>query len=97
MDLETIKRINREALEAAKASNGSYSGSAFGLSLDNTHLMVYALAAVVAGVCYYLLQQYQPELVTRVENGMRVFDQTRAIVASVVAGLLVVLAHYLFF
>lgn len=96
MDLETIKRINREALEAAKAANGHHSDSLLGLSLDNTSLLVYGVAVLVGVVAYYLLHRYQPMVVTRVENGLRVFDQTRAIIASVVAGLLVVLAHYLY-
>lgn len=97
MDMETIKRINRDALKAAQEAQGHSSGGldlGF-LHLDNQSLLMYAVAVGAAVLTYYLLQMYSPELVTSVHNGERHFDQTRAALVSVAVGLLVVLGHHL--
>jgi hypothetical protein len=93
MDLETIKRINRDALRAAQESVGfsSYSGD-----VDNQQMIMYAVAVGVAVLIYFLLQNYKPDLVMSTSNGKKQFDQTRAIISAVVAGLLVILGYHLF-
>lgn len=91
MDTEQIKRVNREALRAAKEAEGSSSG------LDNTQLMMYGIAIAVAVLSYFLLQQYQPAFVMVAQNGQKTFDMTRAIIISVVAGLLVILCYHFCF
>ena len=95
--METIKRINRDALRAAQEAEG-YSSGGLDLGvvrLDNQSLLMYAVAVGAAVLTYYLLQMYSPELVTSVQDGERRFDQTRAALVSVAVGLLVVLGHHL--
>ncbi|KKL59416.1 hypothetical protein LCGC14_2215570 [marine sediment metagenome] len=91
MDLETIKRINRDALRAAQESEGET--SEFG-KLDNQQLIMYAVAVAIAVGAYFLLQNYKPDFVMSTENGQKKFDQTRAIIASVVVGLVVILCYH---
>lgn len=88
MDVETIKRINRDALRAAQEAESS-------VSLDNRQLMKYAVAVAIAVLAYYLMQHYQPDFVMVVKNGRREFDQMRAVVGAVVVGLLVLLGFHL--
>jgi hypothetical protein len=90
MDSEDIKRINQQALAAAKAAQARSN-----TSLSSQHV-VYLVALLVAVAAYFALVSYQPTLVTvQSATGVRVFDQTRAIVASVITGLLVLLAYHL--
>lgn len=91
MDPETIKRINRDALRAAQEAEGEYSEN-----VDNQQLMMYAVAVGVAIVAYLLMQHYKPNFVMATVNGQKQFDQTRAVIASVVVGLLVILGYHLF-
>lgn len=95
--METIKRINREALSAAQSSTGmSSKGSYRSYGSDNTQMYVYlgALAAAVAS--YFLLQNYQPNFVMTTDgNGMKMFDQTRAMILSAVVGLVVVVGYHM--
>jgi uncharacterized membrane protein YdjX (TVP38/TMEM64 family) len=58
-------------------------------------MMVYAAAVVVAVLAFYLMKRHTPDLVMSTVDGKKEFDRTRAIVASVVVGLLVVLGHHL--
>ena len=89
MDIETIKRINRDALRAAQESEGSE-------NIDNKQMIVYAVAIGVAVLTYYLLHQYKPSIVMSTKDNVKQLDQTRVIIASVVAGLLVLLvSHYM--
>ena len=90
MDLETIKRINRDALRAAQEAEG---GS---MKIDNNQMMMYAVAVAVAVAVYFLLQNYQPEFVMSTVNGQKQFDMTRAVIASVVAGLVVILGYHMY-
>ena len=92
--METIRRINRDALRAAQEAEGSYGGS-YGLG-GNNQLLTYAVAVGVAALAYFLLQQYKPDFVLSTKNGVKQFDMTRAVIASVVAGLLTLLAFHLF-
>lgn len=89
MDLKTIQRINRDALDAALESQGKSSS-------DDKEMTMYLVALASAVVAYFLFQYYQPEFVLTVQNGVRVFDKTRALIASVVVGLLVLLGYNLF-
>jgi hypothetical protein len=94
MDIETIKRINRTALDEAKAAlgeHGSFSESTF----DNNQMLVYFFALAVAVVVYFLLQKFQPNFVTSTVNGVKSFDSTRAVISSIIAGLLVILLFHL--
>jgi hypothetical protein len=53
MDIESIKRINREALRAAQAAEGgSYE------KVDNQQMMMYAVAVAVAALAYFVMQKY---------------------------------------
>ena len=92
MDLETIKRINRDALRTAQEASGSENR---GKTLLNNDVVVYALAGVVAVAVYFLLQYYSPAVVTVTVNGEKKFDQVRAIIIAVIAGLAVVLLQSL--
>lgn len=91
MDLETIKRINRDALRAAQDAAGE-SGGATGMDTQTT---MYIVAIIVAIAAYFILKQMQPEFVmsTSGDNGAKKFDETRAIIASIVAGLIVILIY----
>ena len=93
MDLETIKRINRDALRAAQESEGVVPDE----GVDNRQMIMYAVAVGVAVLAYFLLQNYKPDFVMSTSNGQKEFDQTRAIIASVIAGLLVILGYHLFY
>lgn len=91
MDLETIKRINRDALRAAQESEGQSLESE---KIDNQQMMMYAVAVGVAALAYFLMHHYQPDFVLSTKDGQKQFDQTRAVIASVVVGLLVILAYH---
>ena len=91
MDLETIKRINRDALRSAQEAEGESVGP---VQVNNQQLIMYAVAVAVAVAAYFLLQNYKPDFVMSTENDQKKFDQTRAIIASVVAGLVVILGYY---
>jgi zinc transporter ZupT len=86
MDLETIKRINRDALRAAQESEAGESGQ-----IDNKQIMTYAVAVAAAALVYFLLQTYKPEFVLSTKDGVKTFDQMRAILSALAAGLLVIL------
>jgi len=90
MDIESIKRINREALRAAQAAEGSSYEK-----VDNQQMMMYAVAVAVAALAYFVMQKYKPEFVMSTVDGVKQFDQMRAAIASVIAGLLVILGHHL--
>ena len=89
MDLETIKRINRDALRAAQEANGGY-------KIDNNQMMMYGIAIAVAVAVYFLLQNYQPGFVMSTVNGQKQFDMTRAAITAVVAGLVVILGYKMY-
>ena len=86
MDMETIKRINRDALRAAKEAQGEQEGYS-DLNLSNK-LFKYSMAVVAAVVTYFLLKQYQPNIVKVTENGVLVYDDKRAILFAAVVGVL---------
>ena len=86
MDLETIKRINRDALRSAQSATGS--------AVSNQQLISVAVLAGIAVAVYFALQSYQPEIVMSVgPSGEKQFDQTRALVLSAVAGVLAFVAY----
>jgi len=93
MDLETIKRINRDALRAAQEAEGE---SSYSEKIDNRQMIMYAVAVGAAVLAYFLLQNYKPNFVMSTTNGQKQFDQTRAIIAAVVVGLLMILGYHLF-
>jgi len=96
MTEEKARQLVQSALEQAKASQGK-SIDLFGahLNTDNHHLLMYAVAAVVAVAVYFLLKCYKPEFVLAKKNGEKHVDEVRAIISAVVAGLLVVLVYHL--
>ena len=94
MDLETIKRINRDALRAAKEAQGE-SMSIFSEKIDNQMFLMYVLAVVVGFLAYYLLQRYSPAIVMYTENGQKVFDKTKAVIVSVIVSLILVVLYHL--
>ena len=89
--METIKRINRDALRAAQEAESS-SGCK-----GSNQLVVYLIAVGVAVATYLLLKQYQPNFVKVTENGVSKYDDKRAIIAAVIAGLLVLLLNQLLY
>ncbi len=97
MDLETIRRINRDALRAAKEAAGETEGETEGAAGTglSTQTTMYIVAIIVAIATYFLLKNVQPEFVmsTSGDNGIKKFDETRAIIASIVAGLIVILIY----
>ncbi len=88
MDLETIKRINRDALRAAQESEGEKGE-------QQNQLVMYAIAVGLAVATYFLLQYFQLDFVMSTSDGEKKFDQNRAIIASVVVGLLVIVGYHL--
>jgi len=94
MNLEDIKRINREALNEAKGSSASTEMD----YTDNRHLMLYGAGVAVAAVAYYLLMnKYTPELLMTTVNGVKQVDRNRVIAASVLAGVVAVGGyHYMY-
>ena len=92
--METIKRINRDALKAAQEAAGE-TGSEYGG--NNNQMIMYLVAIAVAIGGYFLLKNYQPEFVMSVsgDNGTKQFDETRAMIASAIAGLVVILVYNL--
>lgn len=88
MDMETIKRINREALRAAQEAEAASKGC-----MGSNQMVVYLIAAGVAAATYLLLKQYQPKFVQVTENGVSKYDEKRAVIAAVIAGLLVLLLN----
>ncbi len=90
MELETIKKINREALRRAQENEGGYSD--FGQA-NNQQLIMYAVAVAIAVGTYFLLQNYKPDFVMSTVDGQKQFDQTRTLIASAVAGLLAIMGY----
>lgn len=88
--METIKRINRDALRAAQEAEAASNGCK-----GSNQLVIYLIAAGVAAATYFLLKQYQPKFVQVTENGVSKYDEKRAIIAAVIAGLLVLLLKQL--
>ena len=87
MDLNTIKSINQSALRAAKEAEGE-SG------VGDNQMTMYLVAVAVAVVAYFLMHCYKPYFVMMTDaDGQTKFDQTRAVIASVVVGGLVLLGY----
>lgn len=93
MDLETIKRINREALRAAQEAEANGGSSEL---FGNQQMMSYGVALAIAALTYFLLYSFKPKFVMSMKEGVETFDQMRAILSAVAAGLLVILAYQLF-
>jgi len=93
---EQARRLVQNAVAQAKSAQGR-SVDLFGahLNADNHHLLMYAVAAVVAVAVYFLLKCYKPEFVLAKKNGEKHVDEMRAVISAVVAGLLVVLVYHL--
>lgn len=111
MDLESIKKMNRDALASAKASakaTGSVSvpstrasagveaSGSVNVDVDQQHLIALLVAAAVGLVAYLVLRNYKPAFVTRQVGDAVEFDQTRGIISAVIAALVVMLAYYLY-
>lgn len=85
---ELAVRINRAALEAAKAALGDDYH-------EETSWAVYVIAIVVAVVVYLMLQKMQPAFVMVDKgNGFKEFDKTRGLIVSAIAGLIVILVKH---
>lgn len=92
MDLETIQKINRDALKAAKdAQNGGEDYT------DKKHMYMYLAAAVAGATAYYLFQRYEFRYAMVEKDGKKVFDKTRGVVFAVVVALLVLLAMQMYY
>ena len=91
MDIDTIKRINREALEAAKKAQNKYT--------DENHMMMYVLSVLAGIVSYFFMQKYQPSFLMTNTNGGGVleFNKTRGVIASVIVGLVFLLLYNMLF
>lgn len=91
--METIKRINREALEQAKKALGQTEAE-----LENPHELTMYLFAVLLGVAtFFALKYWEPAFVmTQDDAGTMVFNQTRAIILSILVGLLLVVVYMLY-
>lgn len=98
MDMETIKRINKEALETAKKSLGSHSGNNE-MVLDPMCCAVYVIAVIISVSSYFILQNVKPTFLMKkveVNNEQQMeFDVLKAIILSIILGLLVLLSHQL--
>jgi hypothetical protein len=90
MDEQLARKLVRDSINSARAEKGLPP-----LDSNNNQLLMYLLAVVVAVVSYYLLRNYKPNFVTVELNGVKQFDQARGVVASIVAGLLVLLVYYM--
>lgn len=85
--METIKRINREALREAQEALDAES--------NNNRFMVVGLAVLVGLAVYYLVKNSKVELVMKVdEHGIKIVDNRRAALMGVLAGLLVLAIDY---
>jgi hypothetical protein len=91
MNMETIRRINREALDEARKSVGMEPEQ----SSDN-QMLVYAAAVVVGLLVYYLLHTYSPSFVMVTKDNVQTFDMLRAGLLSGASALAVVLGHHLY-
>jgi len=94
MDLETIKRINRDALRAAQEQG---SGSSAPSNINNQQMIMYFVALACAVAFYFILQSWRPNFVMSGEDSNRQFDHGRAVIASIIVGLLVVLCYFLMY
>lgn len=92
MDLETIQKINRDALKAAKDAQDG--GEDY---MDKKHMYMYLAAAVAGALAYYLFQHYDFRYVMVEKDGKKVFDKTRGVVFSVIVALLVLLAMQMYY
>lgn len=85
--MDTIKRINREALRQAKDSEKS-----------QHHLTCYLVAAVLALVTYFALRYYKPGFVlSRGIAGQPQVDQLKLVLASLAVALLIILGYHFLF
>jgi ABC-type uncharacterized transport system fused permease/ATPase subunit len=82
MDKEMNHQIIQTALAEAKRHN------------LNMQLMMYLCALVVALITFCVLKKWMPAFVTMMDNGEKKFAQMRAILISVIVGLLVVLCYH---
>lgn len=92
MDLETIQKINRDALKAAKDAQDG--GEDY---MDKKHIYMYLAAAVGGVLSYYLFQRYEFRYAMVEKDGKKVFDQTRGVIFAVVVALLVLLAAQMYY
>jgi hypothetical protein len=91
MDMETVRKINRAALEAARRS-ANLDGDFFKNPEDQKMLMNVALALVAGALAYYLLMCYPLDLLKVTDaDGTRKLDHTRLLLAS---GLVALVAYY---
>lgn len=90
--METVRKINRAALEAARRS-ANLDLDVLKKPEDQKMLMNVALALVAGALAYYLLRCYPLDVLkTTGADGSRKLDETRLLVAS---GLVAVVAYYL--
>jgi hypothetical protein len=92
MELRDYQELNRQMLREAQAAELAEMG--FG-KIDNQQMMVYLVAAGIAVLSYFLMQRYTPDVVMSTKDGKKQFDTVRAVVASVVVGVLVLVVHHL--
>jgi len=71
--METVKRMNRASLKAAKEKFGLEGSS------DNDQMMNLVVSVIAAVAVYFLLNKYRPEFVmkTNQDNGAKEVDQMR--------------------
>ncbi len=86
MDMNTIKRINREALRQAQAAETQQS------------LVSYLVAALIGVAAYFILRYYKPGFIlSKDAAGQPIVDQLKLVLASVAVALVVlILYHYVF-
>lgn len=94
MDLETIKRINRDALRAAKQAAGEAESEVsefFGSS--QTTMYIVALAVAVGVFFFMRYMQFDFVMKDGPAPGNRVFDNVKGGLISVLVGLGVLVAY----
>lgn len=85
MDLDAIKKINRDALRAAKESQNGEDYT------DKQHMYMYLAAAVAAALAFYGAQRYEFSYAMVEKNGRKEFDRTRGLIIAAIVALLVFL------
>jgi len=86
MDIDTIKRINREALRQAQDAEKQQS------------LTCYLVAALIGVAAYFAIRYYKPGFIlSKDAAGQPQIDQVKLVLAAVGCALVVLVAyHYLF-
>jgi hypothetical protein len=92
MDEDLARKLVFDSINQARAEKGL---PPLNSQNDNNQMFMFLLAVVVAVASYFLLNHFKPGFVTVDSKGKKQFDQARGVVASLVAGLLVLLVYYL--